>query len=728
MAAHDSNIQLSEWAPGSGPVSSQALTYGSDYRLAQVQTQYAGDDGWSTPYTAADSQIYPLSEPVPGNRRVKQQTFAYDFRGNFTQSTDDLSVFWDRSLATVTTTGGTDQLAQAVSTDNQAQAAMSYDAAGNMSLMQVFTFGNGLEEYDYGWDELGRLSTASRGAIVTAGGAIAERFTYDASGNRVSIARTTNDGSGTQSPTQYTVNVFDSLVLENAAFPDSSGANYEHDDATEHLYLGAAGELLGHVFRAQTSMPSASGAVHMFMPMGDRLGSTSFVIDHDTGEVVEATTYQAYGAVDSDFRPARWSAFREDVRYASHWDDAEVGLVYMNARYYSPQLGRFISPDPLTIHGLAGDPNPARYVDPSGLDDGAPGDCSCFLLFFCSCGSNGGGQSDDSDDNNNGSAGTVYSGGGGGGYNASGYPPNPPPPPPQVDETRANGAATVGPTAWSTPAPGQQITDDQEILAAQNRAFAEQRRTLAALLGPYQTYEDIKDRALIQLAQQAVVGPAGEILGVVVGGAAEGAVDLAARAAQVHEVLDPIAQGMRTTAALDTSAGRILAGGARDLTPAQRAALLPGEIAGSLPGAHAEVTAIQTAQQLGATPQSMAVTRAICPACAAAIEASGGTFNKSNHRGLVVEVGGSDGNTSLRRGSARSKPGTASSPASSGFRRGLRGAADARLSRFLEAIRKRKRRGVEGHPHAALGRPRWRSNEGQRSAVQDRRLHGIDPA
>jgi RHS repeat-associated protein len=59
------------------------------------------------------------------------------------------------------------------------------------------------------------------------------------------------------------------------------------------------------------------------------------------------------------------------------WDNAEVGLVYVGARYYSPQLGRFISPDPLTIHDLAGDPNPYeyarlrepfRYVDPTGLD------------------------------------------------------------------------------------------------------------------------------------------------------------------------------------------------------------------------------------------------------------------------------------------------------------------------------------------------------------------------
>jgi hypothetical protein len=58
----------------------------------------------------------------------------------------------------------------------------------------------------------------------------------------------------------------------------------------------------------------------------------------------------------------------------------------------------------------------------------------------------------------------------------------------------------------------------------------------------------------------------------------------------------------------------------------QKALLGPGEIAATLPGAPAEVTALAHAQQAGLTPQTMAVTRAICPQCATAIEASGGTL------------------------------------------------------------------------------------------------------
>ncbi|MDR3150772.1 MAG: RHS repeat-associated core domain-containing protein [Candidatus Peribacteria bacterium] len=49
-----------------------------------------------------------------------------------------------------------------------------------------------------------------------------------------------------------------------------------------------------------------------------------------------------------------------------------MGLYYFNARYYSPELGRFISRDPI---GIADDVNlyvyvgnnPLKWVDPSGL-------------------------------------------------------------------------------------------------------------------------------------------------------------------------------------------------------------------------------------------------------------------------------------------------------------------------------------------------------------------------
>jgi RHS repeat-associated protein len=160
--------------------------------------------------------------------------------------------------------------------------------------------------------------------------------------------------------------VFPSLVLEHTSFPTGilrlgETRDYQRvTDAglpTEHLYLDAGG-IQAHTFYAPDSLPTATnGQIHTFLLVGDHLGSTTVVIDHDTGELVEKATYQPYGQVESDYRPPRWDSLREDVRYTGHWDDAQVGLVYFGNRYYAPQLGRWLSPDPLAIHAAQGDLN-----------------------------------------------------------------------------------------------------------------------------------------------------------------------------------------------------------------------------------------------------------------------------------------------------------------------------------------------------------------------------------
>lgn len=69
----------------------------------------------------------------------------------------------------------------------------------------------------------------------------------------------------------------------------------------------------------------------------------------------------------------------------------------------------------------------------------------------------------------------------------------------------------------------------------------------------------------------------------------------------------------------------VLAGGGRDLSPAQRALSEGDDVLGRLPGEDAEITAMDAAGKAGLTPWQMAVSRPICPACQSAIEASGGT-------------------------------------------------------------------------------------------------------
>ncbi len=62
---------------------------------------------------------------------------------------------------------------------------------------------------------------------------------------------------------------------------------------------------------------------------------------------------------------------QQNLRFQGQYLDRESGLHYNTFRFYDPDIGRFISPDPI---GLAGGsnfyqyaPNPISWIDPFGL-------------------------------------------------------------------------------------------------------------------------------------------------------------------------------------------------------------------------------------------------------------------------------------------------------------------------------------------------------------------------
>ncbi|WP_125557800.1 RHS repeat-associated core domain-containing protein [Pseudoalteromonas rubra] len=91
-----------------------------------------------------------------------------------------------------------------------------------------------------------------------------------------------------------------------------------------------------------------------------------------------------YGSVavpKGNFEKKRYLPFGEtlneqddDVGYTGHWYDKELGLNYMQARYYDPVIGRFYSNDPVGFTGEVDTfnrysyvaNNPYKYTDPNG--------------------------------------------------------------------------------------------------------------------------------------------------------------------------------------------------------------------------------------------------------------------------------------------------------------------------------------------------------------------------
>jgi RHS repeat-associated protein len=121
------------------------------------------------------------------------------------------------------------------------------------------------------------------------------------------------------------------------------------------MLMGGLDEIFGEV--------TASATTSYFT---DALGSTVALTD-GSGSTTAAFTYEPYG------KSSKTGAGDTPFRYTGRDDDG-TGLYYYRARYYHPQLARFVTEDPI---GLLGGPNlyayvagnPLSYGDPLGLTE-----------------------------------------------------------------------------------------------------------------------------------------------------------------------------------------------------------------------------------------------------------------------------------------------------------------------------------------------------------------------
>lgn len=367
------------WAPGAAQ-RSQFFEYDDLNRLTKATGDSSGDV-WHSPFEheGATSASVPRASFVS---RTVEQTFAYDYMGNIKSSTTDVGTSgrFDRALgASVfgSNTAGPNQLKSADGTTVQ------YDVAGNMTDLLVERSGpceSGrpcTQRTLYEWDEVGNLARARRWDLSPAQGVSSSdpslisgtpawdmHYVYSGHSRAVKSAKAPADDE------THTVEIFDSLRLEGAAF---AGGDYTRTVETEKVSIGGMGRV---VYQAEQAPDGTVGEPRLFLSFGDHIGSTSFVIDQATSEVVERASYDAYGSIESDFRSSRFGHYRDPYKFTGKEEDVEVGLVYFGARYYHPQLHRWISPDPLAIHAWGSDANPyayvgghvARVVDPNGLD------------------------------------------------------------------------------------------------------------------------------------------------------------------------------------------------------------------------------------------------------------------------------------------------------------------------------------------------------------------------
>ena len=97
----------------------------------------------------------------------------------------------------------------------------------------------------------------------------------------------------------------------------------------------------------------------------DQIGTPLEMTDRE-GQIVWQATYKAWGAVEK----LAVNDVEQNLRFQGQYFDDETGLHYNTFRYYDPEVGRFVTQDPIGLSGGTNlyhyAPNPYGWIDPWG--------------------------------------------------------------------------------------------------------------------------------------------------------------------------------------------------------------------------------------------------------------------------------------------------------------------------------------------------------------------------
>ncbi|RMT90589.1 hypothetical protein ALP39_200484 [Pseudomonas marginalis pv. marginalis] len=296
------------------------------------------------------------------------------------------------------------------------QRHYDYDKSGNLTRLNDTRKG----EHHYHYDPLNRLTRADHsqdlqerfghnpagnllmqdrpGPDIVAGNRLMiqgdRHYDYDAFGNLIGERR----GKGNQLVTEYRYDCQHRLI--GITQPNGQTASYRYDPfgrrisktiesvTTEFFWQGDKLIAEHHADRHRSYLyepdsfrplalldgfgPSETQPYHYQL---DHLGTPQELTDPD-GDIVWSAHYRAYGQI------SRLDKGKIDnpLRFQGQYFDQESGLHYNRHRYYNPDVGRYLTPDPVKLAGGINAykyvPNPTGWVDPLGLSS-CPGGDGC---------------------------------------------------------------------------------------------------------------------------------------------------------------------------------------------------------------------------------------------------------------------------------------------------------------------------------------------------------------
>ena len=306
---------------------------------------------------------------------IHNRQYQHDRVGNISRIVNTYKTIDRQDIVETTayTYDGSYRLLSADSSNDSHDLAYTYDAVGNrLSKTQAAnTQGASAQYYDY---SVGNRLQAVRDKSPT--GALRYQLLYDANGSLIqknngnnqallqldydqrrlvkTIAATDDQNANNQTLSfSYDANAYRTGKQTNSEQTGNEEKKYyleaEHlestynqDDQLIASYL--RGVVVDEVISG-FEKNSTTGKLENRTFYHDQVNSVSELTNHN-GDIVQQLTYGPFGESLSDTGTSHNS-----LRYTGRELDSASGLYYYRARYYDPELGRFISEDPIGFQG-----------------------------------------------------------------------------------------------------------------------------------------------------------------------------------------------------------------------------------------------------------------------------------------------------------------------------------------------------------------------------------------